>query len=576
MTDLTLTSSRAYRTAERRLTRLAMRNGTALLAASLALILSLLGAGCGQDSGPAEPEFDQPEYQTPFPVRITLDVRRRLGEVPRGLFGTNVEWIRNANGLWDPEAGELNETIVELSRKAGITLVRFPGGVWSDAYHWRDGVGPQEKRPATPHVPGDPEQSRHVVGTDEIAEFARRIGARLVLTANAGHGTAEEAGAWAAYVRDRHGADLVHLWEIGNELYMKDDMTGASIPPAEYTERVRDFAQAIRREIPNARIAAIGLKNYGRYNFNNYPKWNEIVLDRAGEFIDYLAVHNAYAPLAQGARPDEGTRVYRAMWAAPKLIARNLRETAKQIDQLAGQSAAEIKLAVTEWGPFFAIDPASPFFDHVKTLGSAVFVARALNVFLRDSRTTVANSFKLSDWLKMGWIGLTEDGGFRATPALSVLELYARGLAGELIDVELEGPVFSSAPTGFIDAVQDAPAIDAVASLRDDGQMVVLLSSAAMYRPATVTVVTGGNGGYHLTQHLLTGPAPDAHRATRMIEVPGIEFANPAPVGERGAMHISTPDSVPVIELEPQRVGATFEVSLPPSSVLRLLLQPHD
>ena len=68
--------------------------------------------------------------------------------------------------------------------------------------------------------------------------------------------------------------------------------------------------------------------------------------------------------------------------------------------------------------------------DDVKTLGSAVFVARALKVFLRDSRTTVANSFKLSDWLKMGWIGLTEDGGFRATPALSVLELYATGLAG--------------------------------------------------------------------------------------------------------------------------------------------------
>jgi len=66
----------------------------------------------------------------------------------------------------------------------------------------------------------------------------------------------------------------------------------------------------------------------------------------------------------------------------------------------------------------------------VKTLGSAVFVACALNVLLRGSRTTVANSFKLSDWLKTGWIGLAEDRGFRATPALSVLELYATRLAG--------------------------------------------------------------------------------------------------------------------------------------------------
>jgi alpha-L-arabinofuranosidase len=65
-----------------------------------------------------------------------------------------------------------------------------------------------------------------VVGTDEIAEFAERIGARLVLTVNAGHATAEEAGDGAAYVRDRHGAGWVSLWEIGNELYMEGDLTG--------------------------------------------------------------------------------------------------------------------------------------------------------------------------------------------------------------------------------------------------------------------------------------------------------------------------------------------------------------
>ena len=250
----------------------------ALLAVSSAWILSLVGPGCGSRAAYADPEFDRPEQSSPFPVRVTLQSERRLGEVPRGLFGMNVEWIRNANGLWEVEAGRLNETIVELSRQAGITLVRFPGGVWSDAYHSRDGVGPQEQRPSTSHVPGDAEQSRHVVGTDEIAEFARRIGARLVLTVNAGHGTAEEAGAWAAYVRDRHGSDLVSLWEIGNELYMKDDLAGASIPPAEYAERVRAFAQAIRREIPEARIAAIGLKNFGRLRSMRWPV--SVTMDR--------------------------------------------------------------------------------------------------------------------------------------------------------------------------------------------------------------------------------------------------------------------------------------------------------
>lgn len=506
---------------------------------------------------------------------ITLDPALDLGAVPDLLFGMNVEWIRNANGLWNEVLGALDPDIVALSANAGITLLRFPGGAWSDAYDWRDGIGPQAMRPSRPHYPGDDETSRHAIGTDEMAEFARAIGARLLITVNAGSGTAEDAAAWAAHVRDTHGSDLVYMWQVGNELYMKGDITGGSVPPDVYARRVLEFAAAIRAEIPDARIGAIGLENFGRYRFNDYPRWNEIVLAKAGDVIDYFTVHNGYAPLVPGLGASEGERAYRAMLAAPARIAENLLTTAAQIERHVPQGGRDVALAVTEWGPWFAIDPQSPWFDHVKTLGSAMFAARTLNVLLRAPDTHVATAFKLSDWLKMGWIGLTDEGSWRATPLMSVLELYSNGLRGaSLIGVAVDGPTFDTPATGFVDPVRGARVVDAVAAAHPDGRLTVLLSSADLWDTTSVAVDLGREGRWRLRATMLTGAAPDAHRGTVMIDVEGLDFAEPAPIGPRGAMRSSDADSVPLVTLDPREVEARFEVDLPAVSLLRLDLEP--
>ncbi|MEL7088731.1 MAG: alpha-L-arabinofuranosidase, partial [Planctomycetota bacterium] len=384
-----------------------------------------------------------------------------IAPVREQVFGTNVEWIRNANDLWDPKRGEIDQEILAMGRSAGIAGIRFPGGVWSDAYTWTDGVGPVANRPKTPHVPGDKEQSQHVIGTDEIAAIARDWGAKLILTVNVGNGEPEDAGAWAAYVRDTHGADLVDFWEIGNELYMKGDLSGGFMEPEAYAEKVRAFAAAIRAEIPDARISAIGLVNRGRYNFNAHRDWNEVVLRETADIIDLYAVHNAYAPIVVTERMREGARVYQAMMAAPDLIAENLRETRTTMDKA---GAGNVEIAITEWGPMFTIDPRNAYFDHVKTLGSAVFVARTLNTFLRDPAVVSAQFFKLSDVLNSGWIGRDGAGGHRATPALLAFGLYADALAGSVVEIDRLGPSFRVRSTGYVGSVDDAAVVDALAT----------------------------------------------------------------------------------------------------------------
>jgi alpha-N-arabinofuranosidase len=498
--------------------------------------------------------------------------------IPAALFGTNVEWIREGNGLWNTARGQLDADIIAMSKRAGIRVVRFPGGVWSDTYDWRDGVGPQDSRPTTRHIPDQAETSRHYIGTPEVVAFAESIGAELLITVNAGHGSPEDAAAWAAHIRDVHGAGVAPVWEIGNELYMENDLSGGSTTPEAYAEKVRAFAAAIRAELPDAKIAAIGLLNYGPYRFNAHANWNEVVLERTGDVIDIFAIHNAYAPLVIESSPRRWAEVYRAMLAAPVSIARNLADTAALIDARAPEAMrGRIPIAVTEWGPWFSADPANPYFDHTKTLGSAVFVARALNVFIRDPRVESAQFFKLSDWINIGWIGPARGGGWRETPALLALGLYRDAPNATLLSLVREsGPNFSSSQLGFQPSVDDAPLVDAVAFRSDDGRVTLIASNADLTYPQSVRIaIAGAVMNHDVAVSTLSGPVAVAHRDTVHIDVPGVPFAPPATFAEGGWFAGSSAETVTIVPGSAEWRDGELMFDVPPASLVAITLTPQ-
>lgn len=503
---------------------------------------------------------------TPFHARVSLKPDEDLGPVRRDLFGTNVEWIRNAQGLWNPATNSLDAQMLALAKAAGVSVLRFPGGGWSDAYDWRKGVGPREARPEAPHAPGEPDLSPNVLGTDEIIEAARSIGADLLLTLNLGDGTPELAAGWAEYVRHKVGEGGPRVtWELGNELYMKDDISHMQTDPKTYVSRAKATIAAVRKVDPGARFYAIGLENFGRYRFNAHAGWNDVVLKGLSAEIEGLAIHNAYAPLLPGAEAGSAASVYRAMLAAPANMAGNLATTTRQLEK--AEAGKRLSLAVTEWGPLFAVDPKNPFFDHVKTLGSGVFAARSLNAFLHAPRVVEAEFFKLSDLLNSGWIGRKPGGGYAATPALEAVRLYAKSLSGRLVGTRVEGPTFSGGPVGFIDRVEAAPTVEAVAARAEDGALSLVVSNASLDAPAEIEIVLDRERGGEA--EILSGPAPDATRGTGMIEVPGITFAETANFG------IPRPKGRDEITLKTETLapGTTLKLTLPPTSVAAIRLK---
>ncbi|MEC9374093.1 MAG: hypothetical protein VYC34_09625, partial [Planctomycetota bacterium] len=225
---------------------------------------------------------------------ITVRADRDIRTIPRSIYGANIEWVHDALGMWDPQHNRLAPEIIRLSERLGVTSIRFPGGVYSDFYDWRKGVGPRNQRPESKHFPEGP-TSRHNFGTDEALNFAKQIGGELFITVNAGTGTPEQAAAWINYVNDpskvRERGWKVTDWEVGNELYIKDESPvsrASTIGPDEYARRFQSFATAMRQADPDIRIGAIGGENYGKYVQNSFDNWNRTVLSAAGDQIDFL------------------------------------------------------------------------------------------------------------------------------------------------------------------------------------------------------------------------------------------------------------------------------------------------
>jgi alpha-N-arabinofuranosidase len=528
---------------------------------------------------PSAPSARSSASAGPLKASVEVDAGRILRQIPRTLYGANVEWIWNGNEMWLEKERKPNPEIVRLTRDLGVTLIRYPGGVFSDFYHWKDGAGPYDRRPEVLHQAGSSDRSRPNFGIDEALEFAQEIGGQLLITVNAGTGTAQEAADWVHYVNGR--SLRVTYWEVGNELYINDGSAASkaiSVDPATYAARFRQFAQAMRAADSRIKIGAIGGENRGRYAFVNYPDWDRIVLERAGDQMDFLAVHNAYAPV-NPSDGDDFRSVYSAMLAAPVLIARNLRTVGEQIGRYAPSRASNIAIAVTEWGPLFQVDPSGRYVNHTVTLGSALYAASVLKVLVESTRTQIANFHVLNDLAIMGWIG-TRNASFPPNPDWAptaryyAFQMYTRHFGELLVQSAAEGPAYDSLDIGAVDAVTGVPYLDIVSSLSTDKTRLYILGinknfDAPVDAALSIRGFAPASKGVVWT---LTGTGVDAHTGTKPLQIPGMTWGRQAEDPQNPRYAKGGPSEVTLTSSALTDGGARFTYRFPAHSVASLVL----
>lgn len=369
----------------------------------------------GDSPYPVNAPAEYPQQAVTQELQLNVDVDSEVAKVDHRVFGSNLEWFNEAGGLASPDR-LLRDRLIMLAKGQGITVQRFPGGILADYYHWTDGTGPRGSRPVRRHA-SDKGSSANTFGSPEFFEFLRRTGSQGLITVNAGTGTADEAAAWVKYANQPGNAERmrdgiaepvgIKLWEVGNELYLPGNPTEQKITvtPEIYAERYLRFSDAMHKADPSISVIAIGVAKSHIGPDTEFPNWTEKLLQRAADKIDMIAVHNAYFPMLYKVKQPKVNQVYPALWASPEAVDESLTRLEELIGRYEGKR--HIGIAITEWGVLYSLPRADPYWvDHVKTLGSGVYIGRMLQVFMSHSRVKMANYFKFTDRSFMGWVDL--------------------------------------------------------------------------------------------------------------------------------------------------------------------------
>ena len=357
----------------------------------------------------------------------------------------------NVDGM-DPE-------IIAMAKAMKTPLLRF-GGNFTSAYHWRDGIGPRDKRVSMLNVAwGMPEYN--TFGTDEFLRFCELIGARPQIALNLGSGMTEEAAGWVKYV-NQHWGDHTGglLWELGNELWGTFQV---GYPTSQrVAERTKAFSDAVRKVDPHAKWIATG----GDEDF--YHEWNETQLTGPSAF-DYLSTHFVVTTdrvERENASPDF---IAQADFALPVGLERKLREMHEQIEQNPG-ARARVKTAFTEW-LFWAGKDDVPRYDN---MGGAICTAGFLNMLLR-----VADIVPIADMT-----GIMEFGGIWkkrgrvfGTPAYWVFRMYSNTDAGRPVEARTQVERYDMEEGSVrLASIPDVPYLDVVAARNNAGDKLTLFS----------------------------------------------------------------------------------------------------
>jgi alpha-N-arabinofuranosidase len=407
--------------------------------------------------------------------------------------------------------------VLDRVRELKPAFIRWPGGNVAQDYHWMWGVGDRDRRPTWVNLSWDEDPEPADFGTLEYLALCEAVGAVPNLVVNVeGRGvtvaeaaalraagkdiyresrraTASEAAAWVEYVngpttsrygalRARHGHPepfRAVYWEIGNEIW--GDWVRGHSDAATYAVNARRYICAMKAVDPGIRIIAVG---------DNDMEWNRVVLRELGEHIDLLAVHHYYG---QGESPGERAN----LMAKPLWYERFYGELRGLIEEL--QPGRGIGLAINEWNTTLPV-------PRQHSMEAALYGARLMNVFERQGDLIAMSA--VSD-LVNGWPGgIIQASRHRVftTPTYSVIEAYSKNRGDWRVAAEVDSALTLQPADPELGS--DVPALDAVASVTDDGRTLFLkLVNTSPDRDVTAGLQVSGATSAVVEQLLRIGGA---------------------------------------------------------------------
>ncbi len=242
-------------------------------------------------------------------AKIVANRRFTVADIDPRLYGSFIEHLGRAvyGGVYEPGHDTADDQgfrrdVIDLVRKLGVPIVRYPGGNFVSGYNWEDGTGPREARPRRMELAWGVTETNEV-GIDEFQEWARRADSEVMMAVNLGTRGPEEARNCVEYCNsdtDTHFANLrrkngfdkpfgIKVWCLGNE--MDGPWQMGSKTAEEYGRVACEAAKMMKWTDPSIELVACGSSGLGMPTFVD---WERVVLEHTYDHVDYLSLHSYY------------------------------------------------------------------------------------------------------------------------------------------------------------------------------------------------------------------------------------------------------------------------------------------
>ncbi len=336
---------------------------------------------------------------------VNIDFKNPGATINKNIYGQFMEHLGRGiyEGIWVGEDSTIPNTrgyrndVTQALRELEVPLLRWPGGCFADEYHWRDGIGPRDKRPKGVNTNWGGVIEPNSFGTHEFLDFAEMMGAEVYVNGNLGTGTPAEMAQWLEYMtsdsdstlanlRRANGRDKpwrIHYFAIGNESWG----CGGSMTPEYYGNLYKHYTTFLKTPKDNTPILIAS----GGYD--DKTEWTEYLAGEMEPFWSYRleAISHHYYTLPTGDWSKKGAALGfpESEWLST--LYRTLRMEKFLIDHLAildkHDPENEIGFYVDEWGTWYDVTEGDPgFLYQQNSLRDALVASLNLNLFHKYAR----------------------------------------------------------------------------------------------------------------------------------------------------------------------------------------------
>ncbi|MCX6538106.1 MAG: alpha-N-arabinofuranosidase [Acidobacteria bacterium] len=497
--------------------------------------------------------------EAPAVVAATLRADRPGAVVNRNIYGHFAEHLGRGiyEGIWVgpdspiPNTRGIRNDVVAALKDLRIPVLRWPGGCFADEYHWKDGIGPRDKRPSMINTHWGGVVENNHFGTHEFMDLVEMLGTDAYISGNVGSGSVQEMMEWVEYLtsgasspmanlRRQNGRDTpwrVPYFAVGNENWG----CGGTMRPEYYADQFRRYNTFIKnydRANPIYRVACGS--NGGDLN------WTEVLMNQARRQMNGLSLHYYTLPTGNWGAKGSATVFGEDQWFS------TLKRTLQMDDYITKHAAImdktdadrRVGLVVDEWGTWYDVEPGTEtgFLYQQNTLRDALAAALNFHIFHRHAdRVVMANIAQTVNVLQA--MILTDKEKMLRTPTYWVFEMFKVHQGGTFLPVELTSPDYAFGG-------QTIPAVSASATRATDGKTVHLsLVNANPHQPVTLAVRLAGGSFTAASGRVLTATAMQAHNTfvapdvVKPASLTGVTLAG-------GTLSVSLPaKSVVIVEL---------------------------